>query len=169
MRGRRMSQLKVLVNVYLYYNNFKFCQNKIQRHQKYWKKISLVTKNFDMQKSAMKLEWYVSQKGIQIRKSHGQLPLDSKSAIRNSDEWILVPFVLLWLNFRKLTCDLRYSEDDNDKKSKYSVCVQRQNHEKFGHMTVAYLGSRIIHSIWTIYTNLQPMKLDRFNWLKSAT
>ena len=35
---------------------------------------------------------------------------------------------------------LRYSEDDNDKKSKYSVCVQRQNHEKFGHMTVAYLG-----------------------------
>ena len=58
----------------------------------------------------------------------------------------------------------RYSEDDNDKKSKYSVCVQRQNHEKFGHMTVAYLGPFIIIPFWatfSIYIKLKPMKFVR--------
>ena len=34
-----------------------------------------------MQKLAMKLEWYASQKDTQIRKSPGQLPLDSKSSM----------------------------------------------------------------------------------------
>ena len=83
----------------------KFFKNEIQRHQKYWKKISLVTKNFDMQKLAMKLEWYASQKDTQIQKSHGQLPLDSKSSKLNSIEKILGPFVLLWPNFPNLTID----------------------------------------------------------------
>ena len=57
----------------------------------------------------------------------------------------------------------RYSEDDNDKKSKYSVCVQRQNHEKFGHMTVAYLGPFIpFWATFSIYIKLKPMKFVRF-------
>ena len=55
-----------------------------------------------MQKLAMKLEWYASQKDTQIRKSPGQLPLDSKSSMLNSGEKILGSFVLLWPNFLKL-------------------------------------------------------------------
>ena len=83
------------------------------------------------QKLVTKHLWSVYRRATQRRRLHGLLQITRGISTSNTGHSILLILTLM------LKLSFRITEDD--KSGKYTACVQRQNHKKYGQMTIAKL------------------------------